>query len=103
MCMYIYTYMKLERKLTGTEYVEFHMQCKPLSDDESLMSTINSIRTPNILIHVHVILNSCKLIRQRLMYELHVLIFLHCIVYYRLLMQLIYMYVILGSEGTWSM
>ena len=60
MCICImYTHMKLERNLTGTEYFEFHVQCKPLSDDESLMSTTYSTKIPNLLIHVHVILNSC--------------------------------------------
>ena len=56
--VYMYTCMKLGRNLTGTEYVEFHVQCKPLSDDESFMTIINSTRIPNVLIHVHVILNS---------------------------------------------
>ena len=44
------THMKFKRNLIGTEYVDFHVQCKPLSDDESFMSTINSIRTPNLLV-----------------------------------------------------
>ena len=88
---------------TRTEYVEFHVQCKPLSDDESFMTTTNSIRIPNLLIHVHVILNSCtcKLIRQRLMYEVYtpciynvyIFIFL-CRIH--ILMQLSYMYVVPG-------
>ena len=58
----MYTCMKLERNLTRTEYVEFYVQCKPLSDDESLMSTTYSTKIPNLLVHVHVIINSCRLV-----------------------------------------